>query len=364
MLPEPITLEQLGWDPAWDEEFADLRAAGFEPGRVAVEDKHHYLVHTASGPVTGIASGKLLHESEVPANLPKVGDWVALSLLPNEPKAVIHQVLPRRTKFSRKVPGRDTEEQVLVANVDVVFLVQALDESFRPRLIERHLIMIHESGSRPVVVLNKADLCADFRQTLEAAESAAAGVPVVIVSAKTGEHIDQLKESIHPGETVVFIGPSGVGKSSLINCLCGEEVQATTEVRAGDSKGRHTTTWRELIALPQGGIVIDTPGMREFQLWLAGQGVHGAFSDFEALAPNCRFRDCSHTHETGCAVKEAVAGGQVPGERYENFLKLQRELAYLDEAQHQRACLDRKRKTKAAQRAFNKIKRRANAQDA
>lgn len=358
MLSQPLTIEQLGWNSSWDEKFAGLRAAGLEPGRVAVEDKHLYLVQTALGALTGTASGKLLHESTAPAELPKVGDWVALSALPNETKAVIHCVLPRRTKFSRKVPGRDTEEQVLVANVDTIFLVQALDDSFRPRLIERQLVMTRESGAQPVVVLNKADLCAHSQANLETAQNAAGGVPVVVVSAKTREHLSELRKLIRPGETVAFIGPSGVGKSSLINALHGEEIQATTDVRASDAKGRHTTTWRELIVLPDGGIVIDMPGMREFQLWLAGQGMDEAFSDFAALAPNCRFRDCTHTHETGCAVKQSVADGSLPADRYGNFLKLQRELACLDEAHHQRAWIDRKRKTKIAQRAFNKIKRR------
>ncbi|MBI2946042.1 MAG: GTPase RsgA, partial [Verrucomicrobia bacterium] len=197
MLIQPITLEQLGWNSSWDERFAGLRAAGFQAGRVAVEDRHHYLVHTAHGPLTGIVSGKLLHHAAAPAELPKVGDWVAVSALANEAKAVIHRVLPRRTKFSRKVAGRDTEEQVLVANVDVVFLVQALDDAFRPRLIERHLVMIHESGARPVIVLNKADLCTDIERNLATAQNAAAGAPVVVVSAKTGKHIEQLKGLIH-----------------------------------------------------------------------------------------------------------------------------------------------------------------------
>ena len=249
------------------------------------------------------------------------------------------------------------EEQVLVANIDVAFVVQALDQSFNLRRLERFLVMALEGGSRPVVVLNKTDLCDDFESRQLEAQSAAGAAPVVGVSAKTGKGLRALKQFIRPAETVVFVGSSGVGKSSLINRLYGEEVQATIEVRERDAKGRHTTTCREMILLPNGGLVIDTPGLREFHMWLAEEGLETAFPEIEELAVRCHFRDCSHTVETRCAVLDALACGEISRDRYDSHLKLRRELDHLAGEQTKHTYRERKRQTRIAQRAFNKLKR-------
>ncbi|MEY2465969.1 MAG: ribosome biosis GTPase / thiamine phosphate phosphatase [Verrucomicrobiota bacterium] len=349
-------LKKLGWSDSLESSFAEFREKGLEPGRVAVEDKHHYVVFLADGnSLTSQVTGKLLHESQRAA-LPKVGDWVAVTVVPNEDKAMIHHVLARRTKLSRKVVGREIEEQVLVTNVDIAFAVQALDGSFNPGLLQRHLAMIVEGGAKPVVVLNKVDLCEDVLDKLAAVERVAADAPVIAVSAKTGRALDSLTQLIRPGQTVVFIGASGVGKSTLINQLYGEEIMPTMEVRKSDAKGRHTTSWREMIMLPNGGLVIDTPGMREFQMWLAGESGQGAFADIEEIAVRCHFRSCSHTVEKRCAVLEAVEKGGLARERYDSYVKLKKELEFLSKAAHHRQAIEEKRQTKANQRAFNKQK--------
>lgn len=353
MPKKPVTLEALGWSEAFEKDFAPWRERGLHPGRVAVEDKHHYVIFADGGPFIGKITGKLLHEAKRPAALPKVGDWVAFSLVPREEgRAIIHYVVPRRTKLSRKIAGRETEEQVLVTNVDIAFAVQALDRSFNPALLQRHLVMVNEGGVKPVVVLNKVDICDDVLEKLAMVEKVAGSAPVIAVSALTGQAMDSLTQLVRPGETIVFMGPSGVGKSSLINRIYGDEVQATTEVRESDAKGRHTTTWRELIVLPNGGLVIDTPGMREFHIWLADEGVHEAFRDIEALSVQCHFRNCSHTVEKRCAVLEAVERGELSRERYDHFIKLKRELAFLDNAAHQREFRERKRRANAARGRF------------
>jgi ribosome biogenesis GTPase len=277
--------------------------------------------------------------------------------MPGERKAVIHHVLPRRTKLSRKEPGREVEEQILATNVDKAFVVQGLDRPPKPALVQRFLVMIYESGIKPVVLLNKTDLSESVSRLQAEAERAAGGAPVLTVSASTGQGVEDLAKLISPGETVIFVGPSGVGKSSLINRLYGEEVQATAEVRESDAKGRHTTTWRELILLPSGGLVIDTPGMREFQMWLADEGVHEAFPEIEDLAVACHFRDCTHTAERRCAVLEAVARGTLSQARYESYLKLSRELAFMEQAHTLHGYMRRSREAKAAQRALNRYKR-------
>lgn len=333
-MAEPeLNLARLGWNDHWEALFAPHRERGWQPARVAVQDKHHYVLFAETGELLAQVAGRLLHTLPSEADLPKVGDWVAFKpTLPGEPRAVIQAVLPRRTKLGRKIPGRETEEQVLVANIDLAFVVLALDQTFNPRLLERFLLMVLEGGARPVVVLNKADLCDNLDARLAEARQAAGGAPVVAVSAKTRRGMREVLGFIQPAQSVVFIGASGVGKSTLINRLYGEAIQPTTEVRERDSKGRHTTTWRELIVLPNGGLVIDTPGMREFHLWMAGEGLREAFPDIALLALRCRFRDCRHGTEKDCAVQAALARGELPRERFENFLKLRRELEYLERA--------------------------------
>jgi len=347
-------LSALGWDSAFDKAFARFRSGGLQPARVATEDKLHYTVVAADGERLATISGRLLHEAESRAALPKVGDWVAIEPLPAEGKAVIHAVLPRRTKLSRKVAGRDMEEQVLAANVDIAFLVQALDSTFNVRKLERAMLMALEGGLTPVFVLNKTDLCNDVAARTTEARTAAAGAAVLAVCARTGRNVRALLEHVRPGRTAVFVGPSGVGKSSLINRLCGEDVQATIEVRAADSKGRHTTSARELIPLPGGGLVVDTPGMREFHLWLAQDGAENAFPDIQDLAARCHFRACSHTTEKRCAVLAAVESGQLARDRLDSFVKLKRELTSIAAGSRERSHLARKRDARARSRSLHK----------
>lgn len=328
-----LSLLRLGWNAGWEAAFAPHRERGLRVGRVAVQDKHHYVLFAEEGELIAQIAGKFFHSLTSDANLPKVGDWVAFKpTMPGEPKAVIQAILPRRTRLGRKIPGRETEEQVLVTNIDVAFIVLALDETFNPRLLERFLLMVVEGGARPVVVLNKADLCEDLDSHIAEARRCAGDALVVAVSAKTRRALKSVLDLIQPGSAVVFIGASGVGKSTLINRLYGEAIQPTTEVRESDGKGRHTTTWRELIVLPNDGLVIDTPGMREFQLWMAGEGIHEAFPDIELLALKCRFRECRHGSERDCAVQSALAAGTLERKRFDNFLKLRGELEFLEKA--------------------------------
>jgi ribosome biogenesis GTPase len=249
--------------------------------------------------------------------------------------------------------GRGATEQILATNIDTAFLVTAADMSFDTAVLSQMLVVAHESGARPVVVLNKIDLCEDLDAKLAAVTGVAGGASVLAACALTGRGVKKLSELIKPGDTAVFIGTSGVGKSSLINRLYGEDIQATVEVRTNDAKGRHTTSWREMIFLPQGGVVIDTPGMREFHIWLASEGSKQAFPEVEALSPHCHFRDCTHTKENKCAVLEALAAGTLPRERYDSFLKLQLEIRYLREADKRAAWQDLKKSDRTAHRAFS-----------
>lgn len=334
-------LTDFGWRPEHDRAFAAYAAQGCVPARVASESQHLYRLCTGQGDLLARVSGKLRHAARGRQDFPAVGDWVAASPLPGD-EAVIHGVLPRHSRFSRKVAGETTDEQVVAANVDTVFLVSALTNEFNPRRIERYLVLAWESGAAPAIVLNKADLCPDVEAKVAELGVLAAGVPVHPVSGATGWGLEALLPYVGAGRTVAFLGSSGVGKSTLINRLCDREVQATGEVRRSDDRGRHTTTQRELLRLPGGGLVIDTPGMRELQLWATEEGLDGTFADVARLAERCRFSDCRHAGEPGCAVRRALEDGTLDTARYESYLKLQKELAYLDRKQDQRAQLAEK----------------------
>lgn len=320
-----VDLSSLGWNDGWALAWAAAGDPALVPARIVGEDRHVYAAVTAAGEVSATLAGRLLHQVEDSSELPRVGDWVALAPMPGESKGVIRLRLPRRTRLARRLPGRETREQVLAANVDRVFIVQSLDANFRPRRLERFLMMAHDGGVEPVVVLNKADLCDAVDPRVAEARSVCGGAEILVTSVPRRRGLRALAQGIAAGKTVAFIGSSGVGKSSLINSLYGEEIQATLEVRSADSKGRHTTSWRELIPLPGGGLVVDTPGLRELQAWLDEDGLAGAFADVQSLSGNCRFRDCRHDAEPGCAVRAAADSGALPRDRYEAFLKLQGE---------------------------------------
>jgi ribosome biogenesis GTPase len=348
-------LTKLGWNAERTAQFAPHRAKGYIPARVAVEDKHFYRVWTVNAELTAQIIGKLMHEARGDhAKLPKVGDWVAVKLVPGEEKAMIQAILPRHTQIVRKTSGRDTAAQILATNIETVFLVTAADASFNAARLERMLVMAHDSGARPVVILNKIDLCDDLPAKLAEVTRVAGDVLVLPVSALTRRGLKPLVALIKPADTVVFIGTSGVGKSSLVNRLYGEALMPTVEVRENDAKGRHTTSWREMIFLPKGGVVIDTPGMREFHLWDAGQGAKETFPEIELLAPGCHFRDCTHTKEKDCAVLTALAVGTLPRERYDSFVKLQLEIGYLRESEKQAGWQNRRKSDRVAHRVFNK----------
>ena len=349
-----MTLDDLGWSDSFAAAFEPYREQGLIPARV-VAQKGLCQVSTGEGEHYADLAGKLRHELKGPgcaSGYPAVGDWVALRPPTGEGRAMIHAILPRKSKFSRKTAGQRTEEQVVAANVDTIFLVSGLDGDFNPRRIERYLTAAWDSGAQPVVVLNKLDCCSDPETCLLEVEAVAMGVPVHRVSALTGENCEGLTIYFGPGQTVSFLGSSGVGKSTLINRLLGRDVQKTGAVREGDDRGRHTTTHRELFMAPEGGLLIDTPGLRELQLWEGNQGIESTFADVEGLAEDCRFGDCRHEGEPGCAVDAALASGVLTPERLESYRKLQRELRQLHIRQDELAQLREKQKTKVMHKAL------------
>lgn len=347
-------LTKLGWHPELEAAAEPYRQQGFDVGRIAIENRDNYLLLTASGEFQAHVTGKLLFQSENPSELPKVGDWVVVSLFEDEGKAIIHEILPRKTTFSRKVAGSKTDEQVVAANIDTTFIVQSLDHDFNLRRLERYLVMIYESRIQPAIILNKVDLCDTPEAKITEVEALAKEAPIFAISATTLTGMDKLQNFLESGRTYAFIGSSGVGKSTVINKLMGTDLLKTRDVRTKDSKGRHTTTRRELVALPSGALVIDTPGMREFQLWSADEGLDSAYEEIIRLADGCRFSDCTHTSEPDCAVLRALESGDITSERYESYLKLNRELAFLGQKQDKRKYLENKRKQKELHRTIKR----------
>lgn len=352
---EVIGLARLGWGPDFEQEFEQYESAGLAPGRVAVQHRGAYDVLVADGEVRAGLPGKLLHEAGDKADLPAVGDWVALDP-PEGGQSTVRAVLTRRTAFTRTAASdqhRVSEQQVVAANVDTVFLVQALADDYNLRRLERYLVLAWESGAQPVVVLTKADLCDDVEGIVAEVETIAVGAPVHAVSNLTGEGIDDLRPYFAGSRTVAALGSSGVGKSTLINSLSGEEVMATGDVRR-DGRGRHTTTRRELIPVPGGGFFLDTPGMRELQLAEASGGMTETFEDVTQLAARCRFSDCAHESEPDCAVREALRDGTLDPDRWTSYRKLQRELAMLERKLDARARSEERKKW----RRFSKAQRK------
>lgn len=347
-------LEEWGWDARWAEAFGDDAAKGLFPGRLIEEQRGLFQVMTNEGVKSARTTGNMRHKAEGRADLPAVGDWVAAEFPKNEKVALIRRILPRRTKLSRKAAGDVMMEQVIAANLDSVLVMTALNNEFSARRLERFLTVSRESGAEPVLVLNKADACPDAGPMLAEAKAVAGDAAVIAISAKTGAGLEALNAWIKPGRTVGLVGSSGVGKSTLVNRLAGNEKIKTAETRATDERGRHTTTHRQLFVLPGGGILLDTPGMREMQFWEADQGLAKTFDEIESLAPNCRFKDCAHGAEPGCAVKAAVEAGTVTQERVDAWRKLKRESSF--EARRKDPVLQatEKQKWKIANKALRK----------
>jgi ribosome biogenesis GTPase / thiamine phosphate phosphatase len=311
-------LEALGWDAATASSFEQLHDDNLFPARVAAQHRGEYLLFSEEGDVRAKVAGRLFYDREIGGELPAVGDWVGVRR-----PATITSILRRRSAFIRKSAGLNSVEQVLAANVDTALLLAGLDGDFSLRRLERYVTTAWESGAQPVVVLTKADLCADVGAAVLAVETVAIGVPVHPISNISGAGLETLDPYLEPGRTAVLLGSSGVGKSSLLNHLAGQELMRTRAL-AADGTGRHTTTHRELVQLPDGALVIDTPGLRELQFWEGD--VSAAFEDIEALARECRFRDCAHAREPGCAVLRAVDEGTLELDRLRSWRKLQREL--------------------------------------
>ncbi len=331
-----MQLAALGWDEYFSHQFERLERDGLVPARITEQNKNRYIVCGEQGEWQAEVTGRFQHLVAGVMGFPAVGDWVGLQPIANEGRALIHALLERRTQFVRKAAGTTVEEQVVAANVDVVFLVTGLDGNFNVRRIERYLTEAWSSGAQPVVLLNKADLCDDVEGCVRAVEAVAPGAPVYAVSAVLNEGVDVVRRYLTPGRTIAFLGSSGVGKSTIINLLLGENRQEVQTVSGAVGKGRHTTIRRSLLVHPGGGLIIDTPGMRELQLWAGESDIEQSFTDIEQLAEQCRFRDCTHTTEPGCAVTAAVDSGVLDGDRYQNYMKLQKEVHRLQRFQELR----------------------------
>lgn len=337
------SLSNLGWSDFFEKHFQPYQDRGLMPARVSCEHKNQYAILCTHGETVARVSGNYRYTARSRADYPATGDWVVVSMQDTTDPAIIHNVLPRRTWLSRKVAWTRTEEQVLAANIDIAFLVSGMDDEFNIHRIERYLTMCYNRDLRPVIILNKQDLCKDIENRVHEIESIAFDIPVHPISALTKNSIEKLRPYLTAGKTVVCLGSSGVGKSTIINRLLGEECLPVGSTSESTGKGKHITVQRELILLSSGGLLIDTPGLRELQLWGDEGDVKDAFHDIEQLSRHCRFRDCQHRKEPGCAVKHAIQDGRLDITRYRNYLKLQRELRFLNTRRQQKRDYNRRK---------------------
>ncbi|MFH1424351.1 MAG: ribosome small subunit-dependent GTPase A [archaeon] len=344
MTTAKIDLKKIGWDSFFEESFSPYQLNGLVPGRIIKVQRKGYIALTETGETEVKVSGKFRFDATEKGAYPVVGDWVAIKKGVANEEGTIKTVLPRRNKFSRKVAGVTTEEQILVANVDMVWIVAGLDNEFNIQRIERYLTLVSESKSKPVVILNKSDLCDNPEERGEEVKKIAQNAPVHILSAKLNQGLDALDQYLEEGKTIAILGSSGVGKSTILNQLLGVDRQEVGEVRETDGHGRHITAYRELFMMPKGGMIIDNPGVREMQLWSKGEGISEMFRDVEEIIQQCKFTDCNHENAPDCAVKEALDTGKLDPRRYAHYLKLKQEVEVL--AIKQKNMVRRAEKTK------------------
>ncbi len=355
-----MNLTTLGFTKYFEEQILEMKKQSkFKncvPARVTLEHKHSYRVLAQEGEWLATIAGHYAYTSLAREDYPAVGDWVLVEKMPGEERAIIHQLFKRKSVFSRKVAGLEIQEQIVASNVDIVLLVMSLNADFNIRRLERYLVAAWDSGAKPIIVLTKADLCEDESNLVKEVESVALGVDIFVTSAISGEGLTEIQALFTEGVTGALLGSSGAGKSTLTNALCGEMLMKVSDIREDDAKGRHTTTHRELVILPSGGCLIDTPGMRELQLWNQGDSLSSSFQDVEELAKACRYRDCTHQKEPHCAVRKAIADGELDQNRLQSYFKLQRELAYMERKTNVQAKLEEQRKWKQISKGVKKGK--------
>jgi ribosome biogenesis GTPase len=350
-----------GFDSFYKKEFESFKGSGFEPGRISAEHKERYNVITRYGEIAGEVTGRLLYDTDDPSDFPKTGDWTAVTYFGEDNKCIIHNLLKRRSHFSRGQAGKETGVQVIAANIDYIFIVQSFNTDFSINRIERYIVMAEKGRCVPVIIINKNDLTDNPGEYLDRIKDRLEDIPLFSISCETGNGFNELKEFIEPGKTYALAGSSGVGKSSIINLLMNDAHQKTAGIRESDGRGRHTTTRRELFLLPGGGIMIDTPGMREFSIRNSDVESADIYSDIAGIAEGCRYKDCSHTHEAGCAVKEALANGIITAGHFENYLKLKKESDYIDSLIDKNVYLERKKKEKQLHRIIKRYYKDGNS---
>lgn len=354
-------LKKYGWDEFFEERFSQYSGKGFFAGRVAIENKNNYLLYTEQGEVTGEVSGKFHFKNENTGDYPAVGDWVVFRPVWKEKKAIVEFVLERKNKFSRKEAFNsgdgETNEQIIAANIDYLFIVTSLNSELNNRRIERYLILALENAVTPVLILTKADVCDNIEEKISHVRSIALANKVHAVSSVEKTGIAEIKNYFEGNKTVAFVGSSGVGKSTLLNCLNGDKVMLVKDISEYKDRGRHTTSHRELIVLPEGGLIIDTPGMRQIQMWEGSEGLSETFEDIEKYFTECKFSDCKHEKEPGCAVRKAIENGEIDESRYKNYLKLQREISHFENRSNQKAKLAEKKKWKKITQDHKKRKK-------